>query len=110
MTQHQFLTLSQLGLILSYVDRMAPGEARKLIRQILATGTVLYSQPHAIDRLKKHKMTMLDCENVLRGGVVDEPEYENGEWRYHVRTQKFEVVVSICSESELMIVTAWRLQ
>jgi hypothetical protein len=55
---------------------MKPGEARKLIRQILATGTVLYSQPHAVERLKKHHMTMVDCENVLRGGVVDEPENE----------------------------------
>jgi len=49
-------------------------EARRLICEILSNGTVTYSQPHALERLLKHRMTMLDCEYVLRGGVVDESE------------------------------------
>jgi hypothetical protein len=29
---------------------------------------------------------MVDETNVLRGGVVDPAEFENGSWRYRVRT------------------------
>ena len=31
---------------------------------------------------------MVDCANVLRAGFVEEPEFENGTWRYRVRTAK----------------------
>jgi hypothetical protein len=48
---------------------------------------------------------------------VDEAEFENGEWRHHVRTQKIVVVVAFEPEPdeassedaiELVIVTVWR--
>lgn len=45
-------------------------EARQLIRVILEDGVVTYAQPHAIERMKARKISTLDCENVLRGGVV----------------------------------------
>lgn len=82
--------------------------AKRRVRQILAEGTVTYSQPHAIERLSKHRMTMLDCENVLRGGAVAEAEWENGAWRHQVFTNRFTVVVQFLSEDHLLIVTAWR--
>ncbi len=81
--------------------------AKRLVHKILKEGTVTYSQPHAIDRLEKHKMTMVDCENVLRGGAVAEAEWENGAWLY---TNRFTVVVQFLSEDHLLIVTAWRTQ
>ena len=83
-------------------------EARARIRTILAGGTVLYSKPHALNRLAERHLTTIDCENVLRGGAVAEAEWENGGWRYHVRTARITVVVELLSESELLIVTAWR--
>ncbi len=92
------------------IEPLRPPEARKLVREILLNGTVTYSQPHALERLEKHDMTMVDCENVLRGGVVDEGEWENGAWRYKIRTTRFEVVVQFLSEEHLLIVTAWRLR
>jgi hypothetical protein len=84
--------------------------ARKLIRAILDEGDVTYSQPHALERLAKHRMTMLDCENVLRGGAVAEAEWENGAWRHHVSTGRFTVIAQLLSETHLLIVTAWRLK
>ena len=54
-------------------------------------------------------MTTPDCANVLRAGVVEEPEFERGSWRYRVRTQRMYVVVAFRSENELSIVTAWRV-
>ena len=53
-------------------------------------------------------LTTVDCENVLRGGVVRPGEYENGTWRYRVETSKITVVVGFRSAQELMVVTAWR--
>lgn len=53
-------------------------------------------------------LTTVDCENVLRGGVVRPGEYEHGTWRYRVETSRVTVVVAFRSESEIVIVTAWR--
>jgi hypothetical protein len=48
---------------------------------------------------------------------VDEGEYENGEWRHHVRTQKMVAVVAFEPDPEdaeneddieLVVVTVWR--
>ena len=84
-------------------------EARKLLRRILNVGIVTYAQPHAIDRLKERELSTLDCENVIRAGVVEEAEWSDGTWRHRVRTQKIVVVVEFLSEEEVLIVTAWRL-
>lgn len=83
--------------------------ARKLLRRILNGGIVTYSQPHAIDRLKERVLSTLDCENVMRAGVVQEAEWDNGGWRHQVRTQKIVVVIEFLSEDEVLVVTAWRL-
>lgn len=84
-------------------------EAKKLLRRIINSGVVTYAQPHAIDRIKERKLSILDCENVMRAGVVEEAEWENGAWRHQVRTQKIVVVIEFLSEDEVLIVTAWRL-
>lgn len=83
-------------------------QAKALIREILSRGEVTYSKPHAEERLKKWRLTTLDCVNVLRGGVVAEGEYENGSWRYRVYTQRISVVVRFEAADMLQIVTAWR--
>lgn len=51
---------------------------------------------------------MVDCENVLQGGMPKEGEWENGAWRYQVHTGKFVVVVELLDEDEVLIVTPWR--
>lgn len=90
-------------------ERLKPTEAKKLIRSIVKDGFVSYARPHAIERLEKHGMSTVDCLNVLRGGTVKEAEYESGEWRYRVHTGKMAVVVRFEDDTELMIVTAWRM-
>ena len=85
-------------------------DAKKLLRKILTGGFITYSRPHAIERLKERNLSMIDCENVLRGGIVDEAEYENGSWRHKVRTQMIAVIIEFLSEEEVLIVTAWRLE
>ena len=89
-------------------EPLRPPEAKKLIRQIISTGIVTYSQPHAEEQMRKRRISTVDCVNVLRGGAVKEGEYENGGWRYRVFTPKMCVVIRFESESLLEIITAWR--
>jgi Domain of unknown function (DUF4258) len=84
-----------------------PFNAKCLIRQILDMGEVSFSQ-HALTEMTADELTTVDCVNVLRGGVVEEPEWERGSWRYRVRTARIYVVVVFRSSSALTVVTAWR--
>ena len=55
-------------------------------------------------------LTIADCVNVLRGGVVEPGEFERGSLRYRVSTARLCVVVAFRSEEELVVVTAWRTE
>lgn len=84
-----------------------PPEARRRIRQILDSGTVVPSG-HALSEMENDNLTLVDCVNVLRGGYPDPAEWERGSWRYRVRTARICVVIAFRSEQEIVIVTAWR--
>ncbi|RLB57348.1 MAG: hypothetical protein DRJ42_00610 [Deltaproteobacteria bacterium] len=81
--------------------------ARRIIREILRTGTVVFTD-HARTELGKDALVERDITNVLRGGVVDPAEWENGAWRYRVRTQRIEVIVEFESRDGLIVITAWK--
>lgn len=83
------------------------GDAKKLIRSILQLGWVFFST-HAREEMRKDELLPRDVENVLRGGVVREPEWENGSWRYQVETLKIRVVIAFRDERTLIVVTAMR--
>jgi hypothetical protein len=53
-------------------------------------------------------LSTVDAVNVLRGGVPQPAEFENGSWRYRVHTERMAVVVVFRSASEIVVVTAWR--
>lgn len=86
---------------------LTPPDARRRIREVLASGEVVSSR-HATQEVANDDLTMVDCINVLRGGVVEPAEWEHGSWRYRVHTQRIWVVVAFRSETRLVIVTAWR--
>ena len=85
-------------------------KARKLLRTILNEGEVTYAQPHALERLEQRSISRLDCVNVMRGGIVEEAEFDKGGWRHRVSTAKFTVVIEFLDEDEVLVVTAWRNQ
>jgi hypothetical protein len=91
-------------------EPLDPIAAKKLISKILASGGKVGYSKHAIEEMAKDGLTMVDCVNVLRGGVVEFPELEGGSWRYRVRTNRIAVVVAFRSETWLVVVTAWRIQ
>jgi len=88
-------------------EPLATEAVKRLIRDVLKGGRFIYSK-HAKDEMLADDLTTVDCENVLRGGVVRPGEYEHGTWRYRVETSKIAVVVAFRSERELVVVTAWR--
>lgn len=90
------------------VEPLSPPDARRLLREILQNGSVAFSR-HAEQEMAKDELTMVDVTNVLRGGVVDPAELQRGSWRYRVRTARIAVIVAFRSETELRVVTAWRL-
>jgi hypothetical protein len=88
-------------------DPLSPPEAKRLIIEILQTGTVSFSN-HARQEMAKDGLTAVEVVNVLRGGVVEPPEWEHGSWRYRVRSGRITVVIMLRSALALVVVTAWR--
>lgn len=83
-------------------------QAKKLIQVICLEGTITLSR-HAEQELAKDDLTTDEALRALRAGrILEEPEMENGTWRYRVHTTEMVVVVVFKSESKLKIITAWR--
>ena len=87
---------------------MEPAVARALIREILDSGTVDLSLPHAQRRMSERRMDAVDVENVLRAGEVEPGKRIGGTWRYRVTTDHMVVVVRFRSSKRLVVITAWR--
>lgn len=84
-------------------------KAKKLITSILQGGTVSFTG-HAQQEMANDDLNEQDCLNVLRGGWVEFSELVSGTWRYRVCTREMYVVIAFRSETELVVVTAWRLK
>jgi hypothetical protein len=84
-------------------------KARKLLREVVASGVLTYSD-HAKNEMVKDKLTTQDIVNVLRAGVVEPSEFERGSWRHRVKTNTLCVIVVLASEREAVVVTAWRIR
>lgn len=88
-------------------EPLKPDEAKRLCREILLTGQVTFSR-HALEEMVADDLTTVDCENILRAGVIRPPEFERGTWRYRVETNRMAIVIAFRSRREFIMVTAWR--
>lgn len=82
---------------------------KTLLRAVIETGRVVFSR-HALKEMEADDLTTGDALNVLRAGAVEPGEFENGSWRYRLWTPRMTFVVAFRSETEVVIVTAWRTQ
>ena len=89
-------------------EPLHPAEARKLLREILASGAVVFTS-HALDEMEKDGISQADAIGVLRSGVVEPAEFERGSWRYRVRAHRTHVVAAFRSDVMAVVVTAWRV-
>ena len=81
-----------------------------MLRNAIGPGGELTFTTHARQEMAKDGLESTDVTNVLRGGIVNEPEWENGAWRYRVWTQKIAVIVELRGAKSAVVVTAWREQ
>jgi hypothetical protein len=79
------------------------------VRNIVWDGEVGFTK-HARTEMANDDMSVADCMNLLRAGIIGAAEWENGEYRYHITTPRMCIVISFQSPTRLTIVTAWRIQ
>ncbi|MBI5170521.1 MAG: DUF4258 domain-containing protein [Candidatus Eisenbacteria bacterium] len=89
------------------LEPLSPVEAKQRIRSILASGDFSVTG-HAREEMEAEDLSIADCVNVLRGGVVHPAEWEHGSWRHRVETSRITVVIAFRSEDYFVVVTAWR--
>ena len=89
-------------------EPLRPAEAQVLLRAILATGEVVFTN-HALNEMAQDGISQAEAIGVLRSGVVEPAEFEGGSWRYRVRARRTYVVASFRSEAATVVVTAWRV-
>lgn len=94
--------------LLVVAEPLSPTVARKLLREALVSGEIVFGQ-HARQEMAKDGLTMDDVKAILRG-VVEPGELVNGTWRYRVRARAAYAVVAFWSETRVVVVTAWRLK
>lgn len=95
---------------------LGPVRGLELIRRILREGSYELT-PHATEELAKDDLEHIDCVNVLLAGSIDEmrsgdssPDPGLEGCRYAVCTRRIMVIVEITAPTELVVVTAWRLE
>lgn len=84
-----------------------PHEAHRRFKRIIQTGTIVFTR-HCHIELERDDRSTQDCINALRGGAVQQPEWEKGAWRYRVETGRVTVVVEFADEETVVVVSAWR--
>lgn len=87
---------------------LKPPDAKQLARDIVENG-VFEVSGHARTEMEHDGLETTDCLNLLRAGVFEGAEYVNGEWRYRVSSQRICVVITFVSDTQLRVVTAWRI-
>ncbi|HEY3448698.1 MAG TPA: DUF4258 domain-containing protein [Myxococcales bacterium] len=91
-------------------EPLAPSEARRTLSLLLANpeGVVVFTS-HALKGMKSDGITEPEAFAVLRFGQIFEPaEYERGSWRYRFHRERVCVVCAFDSETNAVVVTAWR--
>jgi hypothetical protein len=94
------------------IHRLDRNQARKLITAIAAQApeSIRFSR-HALEEMEKDNLTTGDVLNVIKSPaakIVDQPELENGSYRYRLKTNNIGVVLAFASKTVCIVVTAWR--
>ena len=96
--------------IIDVESRMGKGQARKVLSEVFnkSPNFISYTK-HAQLEMKKDDLKTGDILNVIKAGkIFDDPEFENGSYRYRVQTSKIVVIVAFRKPNHVVVVTAWR--
>lgn len=58
--------------------------------------------------MAKDNMDEPDAILAVAKGIVESIDFERGTWRYRFRTPPFTTVIGFRSETQLVVITAWR--
>lgn len=96
--------------VLDVESMLAKVQARKVLSEILNKHPCFLSySKHGLEQMKVRGLIAGDVINVLIvGKIIDDPEFENGSWRYRVRTKNITVVVAFRKPTHVTVITAWR--
>ena len=85
-------------------------KARRFLGEILNNPHHSFSfTKHALERMSERNLNTGDIINVLNGGrFYDEPDYDNGQYKFKISTFKITVLFIFISQEKIHIVTAWR--
>lgn len=91
-------------------SRLGKVQARKLLTEFLAKNPNFFSYgSYFKGRMAERKLIMSDVINVLhKGHILKDAEWENGQWRYRVETDRIIVVIAFANPSHIRGVTCWR--
>ncbi|MGC4119905.1 MAG: DUF4258 domain-containing protein [Myxococcales bacterium] len=91
-------------------EPLAPAEARKALSWLLASpASMVVFTSHALKEMEADGITQPEVLAILRFGQIFEPaEYERESWRYRCHRESTCVVFAFDSETEAVVVTAWR--
>lgn len=90
--------------------RMSRTQARKKLSEFLKLKPNRTIQTkHFRQEMANDDLIMNDVINVLhKGQILEDPEFENGSYRYRVQTNKIVVVIAFNNPDRVILVTTWR--
>lgn len=89
---------------------LSPVQARKILAEIFNENPNFISfTKHAFEQMDEDDLKMGDILNVIKAGKIhDDPEFENGSYRYRVQTAKITVVIAFRKPNHVVVITTWR--
>ncbi len=91
-------------------SRMSRVQARKVIARVFhEVPNFLSFSKHGLHQMKERNIRTGDILNILKAGdIYQDPELENGTYRYRVETHKMIVVIAFRKPNHITVITAWR--
>jgi hypothetical protein len=90
-------------------EPLKPQQVKSLVLKAVESESVLFTS-HALSELENDRLVPLDAMRVLRGGAASHGEFENGSWRYQIRSGSIVVVVRFLDFAPVktLVITAWK--
>jgi hypothetical protein len=90
-------------------EPLKPNQVKALVLESIEADEVAFTT-HALREIAKDGMVPLDASRVLRGGAASHGEFENGSWRYQIRSGSVVVVVRFVDfkPARTLVITAWK--
>lgn len=92
-------------------EPLSPASARQLIRKILRDphGLIIFSEHATSVRMVERAITEAEVYACLERGVCGPNiTHERGTWRYPIEIPTLTVVVAFDTETQAIVITAWR--